>query len=99
MQIKKFSNCLILLVLTNLLIFASISCHNFDIENRYIDNLELGMKRLNFGRNYTEQVTKGRVIFDYSDKKGVYCKANSELVKKEFVLNRHEYANNSFHSK
>ena len=82
----KITNFLILIVIFNLLLLDSISCNNFDLEHRFVDNLEMAMKRLNFGRNYTDQVTKGKVIFDYSDKKGVHCKANSDLGKKEFVF-------------
>ena len=73
-------NLLILLIIFN---FTSLTLVTAQI---YEDEYESGMRRLNFGKNYTERITGGKVIFDYEESKGVYCKANKDLYSNEFTF-------------
>lgn len=73
-------NLFILLVLFNLTLQTLVSA------NIYEDDHEAAIRRLNFGKNYTERVTGGKVRFEYEESKGVYCKANKDLYSKEFTF-------------
>src|SRR5689334_14330511 len=43
-------------------------------------------KRVNFAKNYTDLVTGGKVSFPYSEENGMFCKAESDIYKKEFIF-------------
>jgi hypothetical protein len=53
---------------------------------QYEDTREMALKRLQFGQNNTERVSRGKVNFEFTDSNGVYCKANSNLYEKEFAF-------------
>ena len=42
--------------------------------------------RANFIEKYTNKISKGKIRYEYSEDKGTYCKANTELYKSEVTM-------------
>jgi hypothetical protein len=77
---KMKMNLLILFILFN---FTILTIETAQI---YEDDYDVAMRRLNFANNHTEKITGGKVIFEYEESKGVYCKANKDLYSSEFTF-------------
>jgi hypothetical protein len=73
-------------ILSSLIILISFTLIQSEIRPTYIESEEHEMSRLKFGQNYTNLVTKGKVVFEYEPSKGIYCKANKDIANKEFVF-------------
>lgn len=54
--------------------------------NKYFDTEEDIKFRKDYNSNYTELITGGKVVFDYSDVAGTYCRAKKNLTEGEFVF-------------
>jgi hypothetical protein len=55
-------------------------------KNQYSESMDMVMERLQWNRNHTQQITKGRVEFEYSDDKGTHCLSKAELYQKKFTF-------------
>jgi len=78
MKIKHFG--LILFVIAILLIFE----FNYSIEYRETSSRK--ETRAKFIKKYSNQITKGKISYEYSEEKGTYCRANSDLYKSEITM-------------
>lgn len=53
---------------------------------KYFDDQEDLKFREEFHKNYTQSVTKGKVVFEYNELKGTHCKAAKNISSREFVF-------------
>lgn len=65
--------------------FIYTMARNFKLE-QYDDSEEIIMRRYYFGQNYTQRVTGGKIKFEYTEDKGVFCKTNEDIFNKEFTF-------------
>lgn len=72
-----------------LLVFETIGIFNSDLsfaKNKYFDTDEDIKFRRDYNSNYTNLITKGSVVFDYSESSGTYCTVKKHISPKEFVF-------------
>jgi hypothetical protein len=50
------------------------------------ENHEMVISRLNWNKNHTQLITKGKVDFEWSEDKGTHCIAREDLYRKKFTF-------------
>jgi tyrosine-protein phosphatase YwqE len=64
---------------------AIILCaHSLSIS--YEEKIEEVQERLNYYNEKTQEVTKGKILFRYSNETGLYCEAATDIEKKEYIF-------------
>ena len=53
---------------------------------KYSEDFNSVLSRLNWSKDHTQLITKGKVEFEYTNEKGTHCLAKDNLRIKEFVF-------------